>query len=237
MRSRISHLMRRVEARAASRGLAHAPADADAAFGYVQQYEWRHASIRMWQVKSEFLAFLSQVAEEKAQRVLEIGTGKGGSLFFFARVADDDATLVSVDLPGGNFGGGYPPEYASLFRSFRHANQQIQLISGDSHSHVTVDEVRRVLDGPADVLLIDGDHSYEGVRADFDFYRPLVREGGLIAFHDIVPGPEHAVGGVPRFWGEIKPSHGDINEIVESWEQGGYGIGVVRNYFPDRTST
>ncbi len=33
-------------------------------------------------------------------------------------------------------------------------------------------------------LWIDGDHSYEGAKMDFDFYSPLVVDGGLIAFHD-----------------------------------------------------
>lgn len=31
-------------------------------------------------------------------------------------------------------------------------------------------------------------------------YSPLVRKGGTIAFHDIVPGPPGAIGGVPTFW-------------------------------------
>lgn len=35
-----------------------------------------------------------------------------------------------------------------------------------------------------DYLLIDGDHSYEGVLADYKFWSKLVRVGGRIAFHD-----------------------------------------------------
>ena len=60
-------------------------------------------------------------------------------------------------------------------------------------------------------------------------YSPLVRRGGLIAFHDIVPGPLECVGGVPRFWSEIKQkySRDKIIEIVRDWRQGGYGIGVL----------
>jgi hypothetical protein len=50
----------------------------------------------------------------------------------------------------------------------------------------------------------------------------------LIAFHDIVDGPESSVGEVSRFWGELKPSAGETIELVESWSQGGYGIGLVR---------
>lgn len=35
-----------------------------------------------------------------------------------------------------------------------------------------------------DVLVIDGDHSYEGVKFDFDNYAPLVRPGGFIVIDD-----------------------------------------------------
>jgi len=36
-----------------------------------------------------------------------------------------------------------------------------------------------------DYLMIDGNHSYEGVRNDFNKLSPLVRAGGVIAFHDV----------------------------------------------------
>jgi hypothetical protein len=57
-------------------------------------------------------------------------------------------------------------------------------------------------------------------------YSPLVRKGGIIAFHDIVPGPPEYVGGVPRFWNEIKNKFDHI-EIVRDWKQGSYGIGII----------
>jgi predicted O-methyltransferase YrrM len=42
-------------------------------------------------------------------------------------------------------------------------------------------------DNKVDFLFIDADHSYEGVKKDFEMYSPLVRKGGIIAFHDIIP--------------------------------------------------
>jgi len=53
--------------------------------------------------------------------------------------------------------------------------------------------------GELNFLFIDGDHTYEGVRKNFEMYSPLVRRGGIVAFHDIVPRPPENVGGVPRF--------------------------------------
>jgi hypothetical protein len=57
-------------------------------------------------------------------------------------------------------------------------------------------------------------------------YGPLVRPGGLIAIHDIVPGSEDKVGGVPAFW-ELLREACETREFVEDWGQGGFGIGVV----------
>ena len=82
-------------------------------------------------------------------------------------------------------------------------------------------------DRPVDFLFIDGDHRYEGVSQDFELYSPLVADGGLIGFHDIVPGPESNVGGVPRFWGELKEASGERREIVADWNQGSGGIGLI----------
>lgn len=57
-------------------------------------------------------------------------------------------------------------------------------------------------------------------------YSGLVRDGGIVALHDIVPGAEEAVGGVPTFWEEIKNKY-QYKELVRAWNQGGFGIGVI----------
>jgi predicted O-methyltransferase YrrM len=77
------------------------------------------------------------------------------------------------------------------------------------------------------ITILYDDHTYEGVKKDFEMYSPLVREGGIVAFHDIVPGLHEYVGGVPRFWREVKSNYVS-KEIVKDWNQGGFGIGVIR---------
>lgn len=73
---------------------------------------------------------------------------------------------------------------------------------------------------------MDGDHTYEGVRKDFQMYSPLVRKGGLIAFHDVCRGPPVDVGDVNKFWNEIKDSYVH-QEIIDDYDQKGFGIGVL----------
>ncbi|MCS7366302.1 MAG: class I SAM-dependent methyltransferase [archaeon YNP-WB-062] len=65
-----------------------------------------------------------------------------------------------------------------------------------------------------DFLFIDGDHTYEGVKKDFEMYSPLVRGGGIIAFHDIVQHPPETGCEVSGFWNEIKLRY-KYREIVE----------------------
>jgi len=64
--------------------------------------------IKPSQIKSEILGLLEILAKIKPKVFLEVGTANGGTLFLFSRVASKDGTMISVDLPRGKFGGGYP---------------------------------------------------------------------------------------------------------------------------------
>jgi predicted O-methyltransferase YrrM len=60
---------------------------------------------------------------------------------------------------------------------------------------------------PIDFLLIDGDHSYEGVKADWDLFSPFLRPFGVAVFHDTtwgLHGVNRADMGVPRFVEELR---------------------------------
>jgi predicted O-methyltransferase YrrM len=114
-----------------------------------------------------------------------------------------------------------------IFVPISRRNQKIFIIRGNSHEEIILNKVKNILKNKKlDFLFIDGDHSYEGVKRDFEIYGPLVRKGGIIAFHDIVLGSSACVGGVPRFWNKIKPNYTHV-EIVKNWKQGGFGIGVL----------
>ncbi len=183
--------------------------------------------IRPLQVRSEVLALLNVLKETPLRRILEIGTADGGTLFVFCRVATDDAQIISMDLPGGRFGGGYPAWKTRLYEAFALPGQRLELLRADSHDAAALDDVLDLLDGEElDFLFIDGDHTYAGVRQDFEMYSPLVRDGGLIAFHDIAEHPARAAGDAHMFWAEMKSQY-QVEEFVESWEQG-YGIGLIR---------
>ena len=107
-------------------------------------------------------------------------------------------------------------------------NQKLHLIRSNSHDIKTLKQVQNIIGKTKiDFLFIDGDQTYEGVKQDFEMYRRLVSKEGLIAFHDINPGPEEEVGEVPRLWQEIKKKYPNLEIIDKDSESNSYGIGLL----------
>jgi len=135
-----------------------------------------HISIRPAQVKEEIIQLLKVLKKLQPMIVCEIGTAGGGTLFLFSRVSHPNATIISIDLLGGPFGGGYPKWKTPLYKHFAYSRQRIHLIRGNSHALNTIKKVEKILAGrKLDFLFIDGDHTYEGVKKDFEMYSPLVK--------------------------------------------------------------
>ena len=57
-------------------------------------------------------------------------------------------------------------------------------------------------------------------------YSSLVKEGGIIAFHDIAKYPHETTCDVNKFWNEIKKDY-EFLEIIEDINQNWAGIGVI----------
>jgi cephalosporin hydroxylase len=198
------------------------------AIEYVYRFNFLGVVVSPFQFREELRDLLAELERRRPQTILEIGTCVGGTLFLFTRVAADDALVISLDLPHGEFGGGYAPARSRLYRSFAISGQRLELVRSDSHLGETKMRIQELLaDRQIDFLFIDGDHRGEGVAADLEMYGPLVAADGLIGFHDIVPGPPEAVGGVPTFWSELKRGR-RFSEIVRNWNQGSAGIGLIQ---------
>jgi cephalosporin hydroxylase len=198
--------------------------DAEAAFAFTLG----ESAISANQKAPEIVWLLELLAEEPPRVVLEIGTDRGGTLFLWTRVAVSDAFLLSLDVQKmvGRLGPFSP--FAIVRKSFRRDKQRIELIDEvDSHDERTLARVRDALGSRAvDFLFIDGDHRYEGVRRDFELYAPLVRPGGIVAFHDISPRTTPDTEGTAAFWAELTQSRETVECVADG--SAGYGIGVYR---------
>jgi cephalosporin hydroxylase len=178
---------------------------------------WRHNAN---QKIPELAALIRLLSGRELNVVLEIGSAHGGTYWAWCRLAAPKAHLVSIDFPGND-------EWSSRLRSYPRATQTQTLIRADSHDPQTVRSLD-ALKGSVDLLFIDGDHSYDGVRADFENYAPLVRPGGVIAFHDVV-SIDHPASEVDRLWTQLRDLYA-TREIIDATDEEQdlrYGIGVL----------
>jgi predicted O-methyltransferase YrrM len=176
----------------------------------------------------ELARLIALVRALRPHAVVEIGSFRGGTLAAWCKLAAADAVLVSVDLPEESETPATPDDLRRRAR----ARQRVEVVRGDSQTDETRREVEAALGGrEVDFLMIDADHSYDGVRRDFELYSPLVRNGGLVALHDIVEHTHRPEIDVARFWTEIRARY-EHEEFVSPGREFGFGpwggIGVLR---------
>ena len=175
----------------------------------------------------EVCALIERLREASPVTAGEIGVRDGGNSLLFIHALPSLQRYLGMDLQVRN---------RAKLRYLARDGMKAGFMDADSHHPCTPVKVERWLGGQLfDLLFIDGDHRYEGVRRDFLDYGRLVRPGGLIAFHDICGGDASTedeqpgqpwAGGVPRFWREIREQYEHV-EFVEDWHQTGFGIGLI----------
>jgi len=138
-----------------------------------------HAVISMTVRQAAYIFGL--VRQMKARKVIEIGRYKGGSTLLIAAAMNGEGRFWSVDvgekqarLHDRNLSRSFDEQIADACERL---GLSVQLIVGDSRT-VEIDT------GEVDLVLIDGDHSYEGVKSDFERFGRRVRVGGAVLFDD-----------------------------------------------------
>jgi cephalosporin hydroxylase len=174
--------------------------------------------VPMLQSPAEIGALWDHVAARPHSTVVEIGSLYGGTLWGWLHLPDVEE-VVSVD----QITDWDPPRTDVIAARAEWSSwpgaDRLRVVEADSHhpSTVTATRVRAI-----DFLFIDGDHTYEGVRADFDLWSPLVRPGGTVAFHDTVPTDWAHEPGVVQIVNELKPHLRSVEWFAP--EEGGVGI-------------
>jgi predicted O-methyltransferase YrrM len=115
--------------------------------------------------------------EEYNVKYVEIGCYAGGSACLVSQ--RKNTNVYSIDL-------GHPisPEIAiKNVNNFNTNNNLYEYIKGNSQSDETLNTLKNFIDH-IDVLFIDGDHTLNGVKLDFNIYSPMVKSGGYIVFDD-----------------------------------------------------
>ncbi|MFZ0042731.1 MAG: class I SAM-dependent methyltransferase [Solirubrobacteraceae bacterium] len=161
-----------------------------------------------------------------AIRVVEIGVYEGSSAFVLVEALGPRAELHLIDP--------FADESGWAMRAGWHATPAATRLAVRRHSrndgpavrwHIArSQDVGRAWRGPdVDVVFIDGDHSPQGCREDWDVWHPHVRPGGAVAFHDArvglpggagSPGPTSVVDEL--FRGGRSPEGWQLSEEVDS---------------------
>ena len=160
------------------------------------------------QVYEEILTFSYWVAGFKPHNILEVGF-KGSTFHIFSELSTGKKAAVDI-FDDGRVKTAHYMMYGHDFKLFIE-NSQIP---------ETRDKVKEFCP-EYDLIFIDGDHTYDGVKRDFELYKELLSPRGFVVFHDI--DPDHifrdgAGGEVYRFWQDL--DYGSKTNIVATKSSG-----------------
>jgi hypothetical protein len=183
--------------------------------------------IGVWQYPNQFAKYLNAMTAENIRTYVEVGVAAGGTFMTTVDILKPSRRSVAIDIaPIGK-------SLDDAYRATPYDGQLEAFIAADpekrSYFRGTAREFAESNACPEtiDLLLIDGDHSYEGVKADFEALGPRSR---IVVFHDIA---SDACPGVVRFWREIVDRYGPertetfVDQYASVVKGSFLGIGVL----------
>jgi predicted O-methyltransferase YrrM len=129
----------------------------------------------------------AKYASLATETLVEIGAGYGSSAVLMLVNAPESATVHSIDPFVSDSMRGWQVSPSACRRNVSRALSSLQIPGAMVRWHLHIQpsyELARSWSKPIDFLYIDGDHSYEAVRRDFEDWFEHVRPGGWILLHD-----------------------------------------------------
>lgn len=164
---------------------------------------------------THFLFVLANLISLRDQGLayLEVGTLHGGSMCLVMAGAECKrahhryAGVDRFDYYGEKTDpSGYPVSIEIADRNIRYFGngKRFALFEGQSNSPELIKRVSEYM-GPVNMLFLDGAHTNEGIRQDFENYAPMVYPAGLLIFDNY--GGE---------WEDVKPTV-DALDVEDEW--------------------
>ena len=197
---------------------------------------WSDAQkFKIQQKQNEWFTFLNEICKlgDPVDIIIEIGSYDGGSTVSLSHVTKELITIDMVVTPRfDEF--GYPEDSQVKGSAYIRQKCKFLMTQPNSHNVTTLEEVKQILNGrKADVLFIDGDNTYNGVKQDFNLYSGLVKEGGLIGIHNVLKSDFHTQHScfIHDFWDEVKVKWNGVEIIdgfpIEKTDSEWGGIGLI----------
>ncbi len=163
------------------------------------------------QNREELVAFCEWIEANHIRSYLEIGIWTGRSISLLDKLFDFDL-LAACDL-GNVLQMGYDISLPEKTQCYWGNSQTAEYLAW-----------RQEL-GAIDLVMIDGDHSYEGIKKDFELN--VQAPFKYLAFHDIINESSDGIG-VKQFWEELEGNKLEFvfpNQATNS-QLSGMGIGI-----------
>lgn len=167
--------------------------------------------LKFWQYPNQFSKYLKKILEYNINSYLEVGCRWGGTFIITSEILklkNNNVKLYTCDIINKS-------EILLEYSNYQTFNY-IQKSSFDLNQNDINENI--------DLILIDGDHSYDGVKTDFEVC--LKFNPKYVVFHDI---KSSVCPGVVKFWDEIKNNYKNY-EYVEQYDSvsGDFlGIGLI----------
>lgn len=182
-------------------------------------------SVPLAQIPEEIAQLVDVYTTIRPQTVVEIGVAHGGSLWYWLKHAIPGATVIAIDQ-GQEYWKPPDPDFdPSIWQEWVRPDVDFHYLEGDSQTSAMQYDVAKLVNHRIDFLFIDADHSYHGVKKDWQLYFPMVANAkGVIALHDIIPAKPHIQ--VDKWWNVVKTMYPGVY-IEITTNQGWGGIGIV----------
>jgi hypothetical protein len=139
---------------------------------------------------ADIVMLLKVIVCTQSKKLMEVGSFRGYTALYMAQHISPDAKIVTVDRY---------PEHGEAYINTPYA-AMIERRVGETSKEIFSQDVP----GSYDLIFIDADHSYSGVKHDTELVLSLVSENGFILWHDYANwGYFDGKNGVPEYLKEL----------------------------------
>jgi hypothetical protein len=154
----------------------------------------------LWQTPLQIASYLIHLSDKNIKTFLEIGTFAGFTSIIIAAYLKRFGLEKYDTFDIHEFCSSSTRKYFSKF--------ELPI----NYIVTSPENLKSLILDKYDMIFIDGDHSYEGVKKDFETYESMSK---LLSFHDV---NDEFCEGVRRIWKELKENYNDLAHFYEFFD-------------------